>query len=171
MKNKFILLMFALTVGTLFVNCDKETGFSNESTKDFFKNSSFIEQQEMLKNDQMINKLQILGVEYKVILETSKKNKLTEFHAEISSLVKQLYEKYGAENMETFLNNQKIANTDISNLKINSNCELELDGTVDYSGCEGFWENLIVTIRVGFCPSSLVEELYRCAQAAVCKTC
>lgn len=53
----------------------------------------------------------------------------------------------------------------------NDKCKRNDDGTVNYSACTGFWENFMVTVRVAFCPDYPVEELYKCAQDAVCKTC
>ncbi len=174
-KQKLFLLLLSFITITL-QSCKKEnvTNISETLTANDFKKASFEEQKIIIKNDKIAKKLVSLELEFRKAVVNKNFNKVKIIHDKIKLLLKEFYNKYGTKNIYMFTNN--LQNTLFQQqiyqkIKDGDKCHRNSDGTVNYDACDGFWENLIVAIRVGFCPDDNIEDLYNCAQEKVCITC
>lgn len=142
--------------------------FNLRKKNENFKDLTFENQKLILENDTDVNELFNLGLDYKNAMLNKNLEEIKNTHSQIMFYLDKLNENYGSENIELFfinLENNTVMNEEGDKCKRNSN------GSVDYSACKGFWVNVLVTIRVAFCPDNDVEMLYDCAQDVVCRTC
>jgi len=180
--NKLIIL---LTISVFFNSCSNNDELINDNVLsiDNTSNKDIIQAKESSKtknieSDIRFSKLNKLGKEYSKLMTNRNSKEILSTHKKIKKLLNELIQSYGEENLYALINEKvnenKKKSKNISNRLLDESgdkCKRNSDGTVDYDACEGFWENVLVTVRVDFCPDHDAEALYDCAQDAVCKTC
>lgn len=180
---KYITTIVAFII---FLSCSNENEVVNHEnnltnelkqnrTSESFKLEDFRTKKAIIENDLIAKEIYNLGFEYKNAIKMHDNENILIIHDRILIKIEELNMLYGKENLQEFYNEiiltSKTDGGDMIGGPDDDKCKRKADGTVNYSACEGFWENFLVTIRVGFCPTGNAEQLYNCAQDVVCKTC